>query len=64
MKIDVVKANLKKGIIGYVFLAVLGIACAVTGFSAFGINVPAALFSLAVGLAILGIGVVMLLRKD
>ncbi|MCL2149702.1 MAG: hypothetical protein FWH51_02055 [Dehalococcoidia bacterium] len=55
---------IKKGFIGYIFLLVLGIACIATGASAFGINVPSAIFSILVGLALLGIGVVMARRKD
>ena len=57
------KVNIKKGFIGYVFLLVLGITCIVTGIIARNNNVPSAIFCVVVGMALLGIGVAMSLRK-
>jgi len=59
-----VKANFKKGLIGYVFLFVLGCACVATGAVSFKHNVPSAIFSIVVGLIIIGIGFSMALRKN
>lgn len=58
------KANFKKGLIGYVFLFVLGSACVVTGAVSFNKNVPSAIFSIIVGLIIIGIGIMMAFRKN
>jgi len=59
-----VKADIKKGLTGYIFLLVLSHACIVTGISAFSNNVPSAIFCVAIGLALLGVGVSMVLRKN
>ena len=58
------KADIKKGFIGYIFLLALGIACIATGAVSFKYNVPSAIFSIIVGMMILGIGVAMSLRKN
>ncbi len=56
--------DIKKGLVGYIFLLVLGLACIITGASAFGNNVPSAIFCIAIGIAIIGVGVSMILRKN
>jgi len=58
------KVNIQKGLIGYVFLFILGIICIITGGTSFGNNVPSAIFSIVLGLVLLGIGVLMSLRKN
>ena len=55
--------NIMKGFIGYVFLLVLGGACIATGAITFDNNVPAAVFAVALGVILLGIGVGMAFRK-
>jgi hypothetical protein len=55
--------NIMKGFIGYVFLLVLGGACIATGAISFDENIPSAIFSAAVGVILIGIGVMMSLRK-
>jgi len=59
-----VKANIKKGLIGYIFMLVLGGACIATGAISFDKNVPSAIFSIILGIVLLGIGASMALRKN
>ena len=58
------RANIAKGFVGYIFLLLLGGACIATGAISFDENVPVAVFSVLLGIALLGIGVLMAFRKN
>ena len=63
MKIDILRELIGRGLIGYLFLLVLGGACIAIGIVAFGNNVPSAIFSVIVGLILIGL-IYLSLRKN
>ncbi len=58
------RANIAKGFVGYIFLLLLGGACIATGAISFDENIPVAVFSVLLGVVLLGIGVLMAFRKN
>ncbi len=58
------RANITRGFIGYVFLLALGGACVATGAITFDENIPTAVFGVALGAALLAVGVAMAFRKS